>query len=198
MRRMRTTSPLRAGAALAAVAGLAALAAAAGAQARTAPAQVRPLPPHAFTCARNDLTAYTGVVIQYRRVSGRTTLRIRTDWDTTESVTLRHPGTDDPSGLFRLAGQPFTTPDWAKIERTKGALRAGTRATAWVCADGAVLVDWSGAAEGAAEAGTGPAGHAPDAAGRPGVRPTYRYAAHWAFMRLFWSDVNVNMHESSV
>lgn len=105
--------------------------------------QTRQRPPEAFACAPNDLTVYTGVVTRYQRERGVTTLRIRTDWETTEDVTLRHPGTDDPSASFRYAGKPFTAADWVRVERSKGVLRAGIRAAAWVCADGKVLVDWS-------------------------------------------------------
>ena len=61
------------------------------------PEQSRQRVPEGFTCERNDLTVYTGVVSRYQRARGRTTLRIRTDWETTEAVTVTHQGTDDPS-----------------------------------------------------------------------------------------------------
>ena len=95
-----------------------------------------------FSCDRNHLTVYTGAVTRYRRATGQTSLRIRTDEDTTESVSLKHPGTDDPSPMFRMRGEPFTAQDWRTIELKKGTLRAGTRASAWVCDDGQVMVDW--------------------------------------------------------
>jgi hypothetical protein len=98
--------------------------------------------PDTFACDRNNLTVYTGVVRTYQRRAGSTTLQIRTDFDTTEQVTLRHPGTDDPSAQFRMLGEPFTAADWNRIEVKKGVLRDGTRAAAWVCSDGRVLVDW--------------------------------------------------------
>ena len=98
--------------------------------------------PQTFACDRNNLTVYTGVVRTYQRRTGSTTLQIRTDFDTTEQVTVRHPGTDDPSAHFRMLGEPFTAADWNRIESGKGVLRAGTRAAAWVCSDGRVLVDW--------------------------------------------------------
>jgi hypothetical protein len=98
--------------------------------------------PQTFACDRNNLTVYTGVVRTYQRRAGSTTLQIRTDFDTTEQVTLRHPGTDDPSALFRMLGEPFTAADWNRIEVKKGVLRDGTRAAAWVCSDGRVMVDW--------------------------------------------------------
>ena len=104
--------------------------------------QGRQRAPESFACDRNNLTVYTGVVSDYRRGAGTTTLRIRTDSDTTEQVTLKHPGTDDPSRLFRMLGEPFTPADWSRIESRKGVLRAGTRAAAWVCSDGRVMVDW--------------------------------------------------------
>jgi len=97
----------------------------------------------AFSCDRNHLTIYTGVVTRYRRAVGQTTLRIRTDDDTTENVALKHPGTDDPSAMFRMKDAPFTPNDWPTIESKTGTLRPGTRASAWVCDDGQVMVDWS-------------------------------------------------------
>ena len=113
-----------------------------GREASPAHSQTRQRPPEEFACPRNDLTVYTGVVTRYERRLGRTTLRISTDWDTTEDVTLTHAGTDDASALYRYMGKPFTASDWARIEQSKGVLRTGTRAAAWVCADGKVMVDW--------------------------------------------------------
>ena len=98
--------------------------------------------PELFACDRNNLTAYTGMVRAYRRETGATSLTIRTDYDTTEEVSLKHPGTDDPSRFFRMLGEPFTPADWSRIESRKGVLRDGTRASAWVCTDGRVMVDW--------------------------------------------------------
>jgi hypothetical protein len=98
--------------------------------------------PESFACDRNNLTVYTGVVISYQRRVGTTTLRIRTDEDTTERVSLSHPGTDDPSPFFRMMTERFTPADWNTIEERKGVLRKGTRAAAWVCSTGRVMVDW--------------------------------------------------------
>src|ERR671918_653859 len=77
----------------------------------------RQRPPDGFACARNDLTAYTGVVVRYQRERERITLRIRTDWDTTEDVAVPHHGAADPAASFRFAGRPFTTKDWERIEK---------------------------------------------------------------------------------
>ena len=98
--------------------------------------------PESFACDRNNLTVYTGVVTSYQRRVGTTTLRIHTDEDTTEQVSLSHPGTDDPSRFFRMMSEPFTPADWNTIEERKGVLRKGTRAAAWVCSTGRVMVDW--------------------------------------------------------
>jgi hypothetical protein len=117
-------------------------AAASGQERRRVPEQNRQRAPEGFACDRNDLTVYTGVVSRYQRGRGRTTLRIRTDWETTETVTVSHRGTDDPSASFRYRGNPFTAGDWARIEKSRGVLRPGLRAAAWVCADGKVVVDW--------------------------------------------------------
>ena len=112
--------------------------------ARAEQGQGRQRAPESFACDRNDLTVYTGVVIDYRERIGTTTLRIRTDSDTTERVSLTHPGTDDPSAQFRMLGEPFTAADWSKIEQRKGVLKKGTRAAAWVCTTGRVMVDGGG------------------------------------------------------
>ena len=120
-----------------------ALDAACDAQSRQAQDSPRQRPIEGFACSRDNLTTYTGVVIEYRRASGETTLRIRTDWDTMERVSLKHPGTDDPSAFFHMEGRPFNADsDWKKIEQSKGVLLAGTRAAAWVCSDGKTMVDW--------------------------------------------------------
>lgn len=84
-----------------------------------------------------------GRVLHDTRRAGRTELQIRTDWDTTETVRIRHPGSDDPSRWFLLDGQPFQPGDWARIETRRGRLQPGLRVVAWVCDDGrAPLVDW--------------------------------------------------------
>lgn len=103
----------------------------------------RQRPPATFSCPPNNLTTYTGVVTRYARAAGKATLRIRTDWDTTEDVTLVHQGTDDPSPHFRMNRAPFTPADWARIERRMGVLLDNVRAAAWVCSDGNVMVDWN-------------------------------------------------------
>ena len=108
----------------------------------------RQRPPEAFACAPNDLTAYTGVVVRYQRERERTMLRIRTDWDTNEDVTVTHTGAADAATFYRYAGRPFTATDWARIESSPGVLRPSTRATAWVCSDGKVMVDWEVPKEG--------------------------------------------------
>lgn len=117
-------------------------------QERKAGGQSRQRPPEAFACDPNDLTSYTGVVERYQRERERTTLRIRTDWDTNEDVAVAHRGAADAAASFRYAGRPFTAKDWERIESSAGVLRPSTRATAWVCKDGKVLVDWAVAKEG--------------------------------------------------
>jgi rhodanese-related sulfurtransferase len=116
-----------------------------------APNRGRLRPPPQIRCDRNDVTVYEGRVLSYRRGTGKTTLRMRTDSDTTENVVLRHPGSSDPSRWFLVNGQPFRAADWKRIERSRGVLRAGVRANAWVCSDGKAIVDWRPAGSGAAE-----------------------------------------------
>lgn len=109
---------------------------------QTAPARGRLMPPAQIRCERNDVTVYNGRVLAYSRKTGKTTLRIRTDSDTTESVALRHPKTSDPSRWFLVNSEPFRAADWKRIEVRKGVLRPGMRANAWVCTDGKAIVDW--------------------------------------------------------
>jgi hypothetical protein len=103
------------------------------------------MPPSNLKCDRSELTSYDGRVTAYRRRKGSTFLRIRTNSDTTEEVTIRHPATDDPSAFYLLKGESFTKSDWRLIERRKGVLRPGMRANVWVCRDNPSVqpvVDW--------------------------------------------------------
>ena len=102
-------------------------------------------PPSGLKCDRNDLTVYDGKVLAYRRRKGSTFLRMRTNFDTTEAVTLRHPGTDDPSEFYLLNGEPFTRSDWRRIEKREKVLKPGMRANVWVCRGNPAIqpaVDW--------------------------------------------------------
>ena len=103
------------------------------------------MPPASLKCDRNDLTLYDGKVLNYRRSNGRTYLRIRSSFDTTEAVTIRHPGTSDPSQFFLLNAEPFSKSDWRLIEKRKGVLKPGMRANVWVCRGNPAIqpvVDW--------------------------------------------------------
>lgn len=109
----------------------------------------RMMPPPSSTCDPNQLTAYFGVVSGYKRGSDSTWLKIDTDYETVEEVTIPHAGAADASARYLLRSEPFTKADWSQIESKPGVLRPGTRATAWVCGDGKTppLIDWNGAAE---------------------------------------------------
>lgn len=104
----------------------------------------RIMPPQ-LKCDRNDLTLYDGRVLVYRRRKGSTFLRMRTNFDTTENVTIRHPRTNDPSKYYQLNGEAFTRSDWSRIEKRPGVLKAGMRANVWVCRGNPSIqpiVDW--------------------------------------------------------
>lgn len=92
-------------------------------------------PPEAVRCDRNQLTSYAGTVQRYERSAGTTVLVIETSAGTTETVTLHHEGSDDPSPLFLVDGKPLNEKDMSR-------LKAGLSAVAWVCADGSAIVDW--------------------------------------------------------
>ena len=102
-------------------------------------------PPASLKCDRSEVTLYDGRVFTYRRRRGKTSLRVRTSFDTTEVVNIIHPGTDDPSKFYLINGGPFTPADWKRIEKRKGALKNGMNANIWVCRDNPSIqpvVDW--------------------------------------------------------
>jgi hypothetical protein len=124
-----------------------ALLASTGVEAR--PAAGRVMAPARVSCDANHLTSYFGKVVGYKRGKVRVWLKIATDYDTIEEVTVVDPAEKDPANRFLYQGRPFTARDWSRIESKPGVLRKGTRATAWVCSDGKTppLVDWNAAAE---------------------------------------------------
>ena len=89
--------------------------------------QGRIMPPPQLKCERSDLTSYDGRILVYRRRTGSTFLRIRTNFDTTEEVTIRHRGSDDPSRFYLINGEAFTKSDWRRIERKPRVLKSGMR-----------------------------------------------------------------------
>jgi hypothetical protein len=54
-------------------------------------------------CDGNHLTIYAGRVVKLARHTARAVVSIRTDEATIESVTLKHPGRNDPTPFFRIA-----------------------------------------------------------------------------------------------
>src|SRR5437867_9206170 len=64
-------------------------------------------PPDSIQCPRDHLTAFTGNILLYRRETGRTEIRMRTDEETTETFVLRYTGSDDPSKWFLLKAGAF-------------------------------------------------------------------------------------------
>lgn len=105
--------------------------------------QGRLAPPASIKCPHNNLTVYEGRVTSYSRNARRTFLRMRTDADTNESVTIRHGRSASPLKWFLLRAEPFKASDWKLIETGRGRLRPGVRAHVWVCDDGSnPIVDW--------------------------------------------------------
>ena len=99
--------------------------------------------PSGLRCPRDRITSYAGTVIGYRRTHAQTWLRIATDWQTTEEVTVRHAGPGGAPPHFLIEGRAFTSADWPRIEQRAGRLHKDVRATAWVCDDGgSPVVDW--------------------------------------------------------
>lgn len=105
--------------------------------------QRRVAPPAAVKCPLDNLTVYEGRITSYRRNAASTFIRIRTDYDTTETVTLMHRGERSPLRWFLLRAEPFKPGDWRLIESRNGRLRLNMRANIWVCTDGRnPVVDW--------------------------------------------------------
>lgn len=103
----------------------------------------RVAPPAAVKCPLDNLTVYEGRITSYSRNSSSTFIRIRTDYDTTETVTLRHRRERSPLRWFLLRAEPFERSDWKLIEARSGRLRPNMRANIWVCTDGRnPVVDW--------------------------------------------------------
>jgi len=100
-------------------------------------------PPASIKCTRDHLTAYQGRVLEYKRSAQEIAVRIRTDEDTTENVSLKWAGAEKPEAWLLLRGEPFKTEDWKLIESGPGKLIDGTRIVAWVCDDGSrPVLDW--------------------------------------------------------
>ncbi len=76
----------------------------------------RLMPPKGLKRSDNNLTSFTGRVLAYRRGATSTTLRMRTDEETTERFTLRYAKKDGPAKWFLLRAEPFKLEDWAVIE----------------------------------------------------------------------------------
>jgi hypothetical protein len=117
---------------------------AAAAQDSSAQRMNRLAPPPSLECDRSLLTSWTGVVTEYQRRLGETRISIHTDYGTDESATLKHEGSEDPSGSFLIFGRPFQPGDWRRIEAAPGVIIKGVRATAWVCeiANARIVIDW--------------------------------------------------------
>ena len=98
-------------------------------------------PPDAVKCDPNELTSFAGKVATYRRGKDMTVLVMHTSADTVETIKIPH-GDKDPRHWYLIEGQPFTAADWKRIESKKGVLRPDVSAIAWVCTDGATIVDW--------------------------------------------------------
>ena len=100
-------------------------------------------PPARINCPRDHLTSYNGRILFFQRRTGRTVISVRTDWDTTERVVIRHPRTDNPARWFLLRGEPFRPRDWRLIEASRNRLLPNARANIWVCDNGSnPIVDW--------------------------------------------------------
>ena len=96
----------------------------------------RLMPPAAVACARDNLTSYTGKVTRYTRKDARIRLTIQTDEDTVEKVVF------EPGDKVLLDTREMKADDWGKVETKDGKLKAGMRATAWICQGGRPVLDW--------------------------------------------------------
>ncbi len=105
--------------------------------------QGRLAPPAAPGCSRDHLTSFTGVVSSYSRTPTQLRLTVKTDDDTVEKFVLKYRPGEDAARWFLFGRERFEPRHWREIERAPGRLKAGARATVWVCDDGAQpVVDW--------------------------------------------------------
>lgn len=99
--------------------------------------------PAAPACSRDHLTSFTGVVSGYRRTPTELRLTVKTDEATTEKIVLKYQRDEDVARWFLFGRERFEEKHWREIERAPGRLKAGARATVWVCDDGSQpVVDW--------------------------------------------------------
>jgi rhodanese-related sulfurtransferase len=101
-------------------------------QAAAVPQSGRVMPPAAVKCNRSDVTSYNGRVELFRKAAKSTTIRIATEWATTETVTAVKP-------VYLVDGKPMKTADWKRA-----GIGQGGRANVWVCRTGTFepVIDW--------------------------------------------------------
>lgn len=105
--------------------------------------QGRLKPAEPLACSRDQLTSFTGRVTFYRRTPVELRLTLATDEATVEKFKLRFKRGDDAARWFLFAASKFEPQHWSEIERAPGQLKAGARATVWVCEGGAQpVIDW--------------------------------------------------------
>jgi hypothetical protein len=109
--------------------------------------QGRLRPPAGLTCDTDHTTSFTGRITVYSRTARRILIGVRTDEQTSEQFTIWLRRGEDASKKFLFQGEAFRREDWKKIERARGILKPGMRATIWACRDEqddfhAELIDW--------------------------------------------------------
>jgi len=72
---------------------------------------------------------------------------VHTDEQTTEQFTIPLRRGEDAARKFLFEGKAFRAGDWKNIERSRGVLKPGMRATIWACRTDrddfrAELIDW--------------------------------------------------------
>lgn len=104
--------------------------------------------PSGLKCDVNQTTSFTGRVLAYSRRSGRISIRVRTDEETTEAFTIPYAKGEDISKWFTLDGQAIKRDDLAKIESRWKRNKRPARVTVWACYDkgwrklSAERIDW--------------------------------------------------------
>ena len=96
----------------------------------------RYMPPPAVQCDRNQLTSYTGEVTRYTRQAGKISMKLKTDEQIVQAVSLR------PDDKLLLNAREMQKDDWKLVEVREGKLRPGMRATVWFCRGGRPVLDW--------------------------------------------------------
>ncbi|WDE00316.1 hypothetical protein SG35_006655 [Thalassomonas actiniarum] len=100
--------------------------------------------PDYFSCERNLVTSWHGVISGYQRNDNSLDIEVSTDADTVELLTLNYTHPNELLSRFYLHDRPFNDLDWDKIESSSGIIKKKIPVTVWLCEDQKTkpLINW--------------------------------------------------------